>query len=68
MVNSVFYNIDESLMFVFYKDSALEVYNTADMSLQNRIEGISSVSLNTFLGRTRMAIYLSAEAAATAIC
>ena len=50
MVNSVFYNIDESLMFVFYKDSALEVYNTADMSLQNRIEGISSVSLNTFFG------------------
>ncbi len=50
MVSSMFYNTDESLLFVFYKDSALEVYNTADMSLQNRIEGISSVSLNTFFG------------------
>lgn len=50
MVNSIFYNVDESLMFVFYKDSVLEIYHTADMSLQNRIEGISSVNLNTFWG------------------
>lgn len=50
MVSSVFYSVDESLMFVFYKGGVLEIYNTADMSLKNRIEGISSITLDTFFG------------------
>lgn len=50
LVRNLFYNTDESLLFAFYSDSTLEIYDTADMSLKGSIEEITAANLNTFFG------------------
>lgn len=50
LARSLFFSTDESLMFVFYSDNTLEIYDTADMSLKNSVGEIDSVSLDTFFG------------------
>lgn len=49
LATHIFYNGDESMIFVTYSDNTLEIYLTADMTLLNTLEGTRGTP-NQFLG------------------
>lgn len=50
LVQCIFYNDDNSKMFVNYTDNTLEIYNTQDMTLVSALSGIES-SVVEYLGK-----------------